>query len=420
MKIAWVDKAPAPAPEREARARDAVDRTTWRRPETVSGQRRLPPGLREALARSHAPGLDGLRMVAVFLVVFYHFGFQAVPGGHGVLGFFVLSGFLITWLLLKEQERFGSISLRLFYLRRLLRIVPAFLCFWLVWTAALVLTGKRIVWGQAISALVYLSNYYSAILGDPHTGYSHTWSLGIEEQFYLLWPVGLIALWRRPERAPAILAAAIGAVWVHRAVLQFVVGADQQYFYAAFDTRADHLLAGCLLAVLLHGGRLPWLWRRLCTPWMSLVVSALLATSIWMSTVSGFLYRDMVGFAVEPLLVAVVLAQAMALHDSPPWRWLNWPWVRYLGVLSYSIYLYQQVVIWPVKRMLAPAPLVVQLAVALGVLLLVAGASYHLVERPFLRLKERIAARRGSPAREGHHVRVGDGRPSRPTPQEQF
>ena len=143
MKIAWVDKAPAPAPEREARARDAVDRTTWRRPETVSGQRRLPPGLREALARSHAPGLDGLRMVAVFLVVFYHFGFQAVPGGHGVLGFFVLSGFLITWLLLKEQERFGSISLRLFYLRRLLRIVPAFLCFWLIWTAALVLTGKR-------------------------------------------------------------------------------------------------------------------------------------------------------------------------------------------------------------------------------------------------------------------------------------
>jgi len=337
-------------------------------------------------------------MVAVSLVVFYHFGFQRVPGGHGVLGFFVLSGFLITWLLLKEQERFGSISLRLFYLRRVLRIVPAFLCFWLLWTAALVLSGKHIVWGQAVSALVYVSNYYHAILGDPDTGFSHTWSLGIEEQFYLLWPLSLIALWRRPERAPAILAAAIGAVWVYRAVLQFVVGAGQQYFYAAFDTRADHLLAGCLLAALLHGGRLPWLWERLCTPWMSLVVGALLATSVWMSTVGGFVYRDVVGFAIEPVLVAAVLAQAMALHESAPWRWLNWPWVRYLGVLSYSIYLYQQVVIGPVKRILAPAPPLVQLVVTLGVLLLVAAASYHLVERPFLRLKERIGSRKGSPS----------------------
>jgi len=100
----------------------------------------------------------------------YHLGFQAVPGGYGVLAFFVLSGFLITWVLLKEQERFGTFSLRLFYFRRVLRIFPAFYCFWLLWTAALLLFDKRIVWGQPLSAFAFLTNYHQAIFGDPNTG----------------------------------------------------------------------------------------------------------------------------------------------------------------------------------------------------------------------------------------------------------
>jgi peptidoglycan/LPS O-acetylase OafA/YrhL len=379
---AWEKRTPLEATEPAASSRPETTQRVWR----------LPPALREALSRSHAPGLDGLRMVAVLLVVFYHFGFQWVPGGHGVLLFFVLSGFLITWLLLKEQARFGTISLRLFYLRRALRIFPAFFCFWFLWTAALVLSGKRILWGQAISAFFYVSNYYNAILGDPNTGYSHTWSLAIEEQFYLLWPLSLLALWRRPDRAPGILATCIGAVWIHRAVLQFGVGAGQQYFYSAFDTRADHLLVGCLLAVLLHRGRLAWLWERLCTARMSVAVVGLLVTSVWMSEEWGFAYRDVVGFAIDPVLMAVLVVQAMAMRESPLWRWLNWSWVRYLGTISYSIYLYQQIVVDPLKRALAADPLIVQLTFTLGALVLVASSSYYFVERPFLRLKGRIAS----------------------------
>ena len=358
----------------------------------LKGNTVLPVTLREGLSSSHLPGLDGLRMVAVFLVVFYHLGFPTASGGHGVLIFFVLSGFLITWLLLKEQEQFGSISLRLFYLRRVLRIFPAFYCFWLLWTAAQLLFDKPIVWGQALSALAYLTNYYQAIFGDPDTGYSHTWSLGIEEQFYLLWPVCLLALGRDGQRIPAVLVAVIGTVWVYRGVLQFVVGIDQGYIYEAFDTRADHLAIGCLLAVLLRSGRLPWLWGWLCIPWMSILTLSLLVTSVWLAQVFGTTYRNVVGFAIDPLLVAVLIAQVIALRESVLWRWLNWRWVRYLGTLSYSIYLYQQVVIPPIQKTLASYPLPVRLGVALATVILVAGVSYHLVEQPFLRLKNTIAS----------------------------
>jgi len=349
--------------------------------------------IRQGLSSSHLPSLDGLRAVAVFLVILYHLGFQAIPGGHGVLAFFVLSGFLITWLLLKEQEQSGTISLRQFYLRRALRILPAFLCFWVLWTALLLVFHKRVVWGQGLSALVFLNDYYQAIFGDPNTGYSHTWSLGIEEQFYLLWPASLYALGRRPRRVAAALVAVIGAVWVHRAVLQFVVGIDQGYIYEAFDTRADHLAIGCLLAVALRQGYLQRMWEWLSTPWLSVLALSLLVASVWLSHVFGTVYRNVLGFAVDPVLVAVLIAQVIALRESPLWRWLNWRWVRHLGALSYSLYLYQQVVIGPVMKAFASRPLPVQLAAALAAVILAASASYHLVERPFLRLKARAPAR---------------------------
>jgi len=138
------------------------------------------------------------------------------------------------------------------------------------------------------------------------------------------------------------------------------------------------------------------LWRWLCAPWMSLLALALLVGSIFASQVLGTTYRNVVGFAVDPLLVAVLIAQIIALHRSPLWRWLSWRWVRYLGTLSYSIYLYQQVVIHPVRERFAAYLPAIQLAVTLGAVFLFAAASYHLVERPFLRLKDRIGGGRGT------------------------
>src|SRR3984893_4831509 len=241
----------------------------------------LPTQLESLLDRSHIPALDGLRAVAVFLVIIAHFGFAQVPGAHGVMIFFVLSGFLITWLLLKESERYGKISLAGFYKRRTLRIFPAFYVYWLILITLLVATGKAVLWPHAWSALFYTSNYYSAINGDPNNGLSHTWSLAIEEQFYLLWPFVFLMLRGNLKRMTVFLTAVIGAVWIHRAILCFVFHVDQAYIYAAFDTRLDELMVGCLVAVLLKRRSLSGLWRAIsASAFLPFVTLAVLAVSI--------------------------------------------------------------------------------------------------------------------------------------------
>ncbi len=146
------------------------------------------------------------------------FDTNLVNGGLGVMMFFVLSGFLITWLLLIEGDKNGKISLTKFYMRRTLRIFPAFYFFWFCGISIYILRGHHIVWPEALSAFFYLSNYYYGIpLGEADGSlFSHTWSLCVEEQFYLLWPLlgvaaGLAARLgaRKPRRALTILAALV-------------------------------------------------------------------------------------------------------------------------------------------------------------------------------------------------------------------
>ena len=344
--------------------------------------------LSSGLQKSHIPGLDGLRLVAVMLVILYHFGYDIIPGGHGVMIFFVLSGFLITWLLLKEHEKTGTLSLRGFYRRRILRIFPAFYAFWILWTSALLIFDKPVPWAQAIAALGYVSNYYTAIVGDPNTGYSHTWSLAIEEQFYLLWPLALLAIGDRVSSRIRALALFIAGVWVYRCLLVVTHSADQGYIYAAFDTRADHLAVGCLLAVVLRHGYLNRFWHFACRPWASCMTMAIFAASVALGQWIGTSWRDTVGFAVDPILIAILIAQTIALRETRLWRWLNWRWVTFGGTLSYSMYLYQQVLIHPIRHLLQTNPEFVQLIAVLAAIVLVAMSSYYLVEKPFLGLKQ--------------------------------
>jgi len=354
----------------------------------------LPENLKTGLQLSQLPALDGLRAVAAFLVVFYHFGFDSVPGGLGVLIFFVLSGFLITWLLLKENDKYGGISLRNFYVRRSLRIFPAFYCYWLLYVGLVLISHRRIVWNQAIYALFYINNYFQAIHGDPNTGLSHTWSLGIEEQFYLLWAPLFFLLRKRPDRQVWALLGLIVAVCVHRELLQFVFGVWQGYIYEAFDTRADHLLMGCLLALLVRLGFLGGFWRAICSHLaLSVITIFLLLASVALEIRFGSTYRDAVGFVVDPFLVALLIVQAIAFRGVIFWRWMQFAWVRYLGRISYSTYLYQQIAIDPIRKRLVGFPVLIQLASVVTAVILLASVSYFFIERPFLNLKDRFRER---------------------------
>lgn len=359
-------------------------------PRSFAGRFQLPASLAQGLGGSHLPSLDGLRAIAAFLVVFYHCFLPAFPGGLGVLAFFVLSGFLITWLLLKEEERFGKVSLKQFYVRRSLRIFPAFYVYWALLMGAHIIAGKHMAMGQAISSLLYVGNYYQAVVGDPKTGLSHTWSLGVEEQFYLLWPMTFLWL-KGNQRRMRFLLWSIAGVWLYRELLVLIVHAHQQYIYQAFDARADHLMIGCLLAVALREGLWTPLWRSLVAVrslvWLTL---GLLACSAVCTDHYGSMYRDAVGFIVDPILIAILIVQVIAHNSVGFGAVLNWRWVRYLGTISYAIYLYHGHAILVADKMTGTLPAVVSMFVGILSVIAVASASYWFLEEPFLRMRARF------------------------------
>lgn len=353
------------------------------------------------LAARRIPALQGLRAIAISLVVVYHFGFRGMPGGYGVLIFYVLSGFLITWLLLKEDERYGTVSLRRFYTTRALRLLPAFY-FFLAFALALVLAlHKPVAWSQVCATLFFGANYFQAIHPEhlANSILGHLWSLALEEQFYLLWPVAFLLLRRNRRRLAIVLAVTIVGVWVYRAAL-VRLGVSDRYIYHAFETRIDHLLVGCLTAVALKCEFAPRLSRfAMGSTWMPLLPGLALAGSAVYG--AGHLrYRDAVGFAIDPLLVAFLMVQLIASSTRRPWCWLENPALAWLARISYSLYLYQQVGMSPV-RIFPHAPIALHFAACVALSLAMAVASYHLVEKPFLHLKDRLA---GSPRSEQRSV----------------
>lgn len=355
--------------------------------------------LRSRLLLPSIPALDGIRAIAVFLVILYHLSIQralpAFPGPLGVLGFFVLSGFLITWLLIKEEEKYGSISLKGFYRRRALRIFPAFYVFWIVAVASrLVAHGQDVPWSQAVSAFFYVSNYLHAIFHPTPDYMIHTWSLSAEEQFYLLWPLSFVMLSKKKRLLMLGLGSVIAAIWVHRVHLWIVVHATNYITYA-FDTRADALLVGCLFALALKEGLGKGLLEKVCRPvWAPVITILLIGVSVFAGQLSEG-YKLTGGLAIEPLLVAILMCQLVLHSASGPWKWLNAKSMVYLGKISYPLYLYHMLATHLATRLDARIPgSNTPLFVTTGILLavLIASCSYQFVEKPFLALKDKSSS----------------------------
>lgn len=340
------------------------------------------------LGRRHIPIFDGIRGIAMFFVIVAHSGLVWVPADLGVSMFFVISGFLITWLLLKEQESTGGISLRDFYVRRTFRIFPAYYAFLAFSLAVDTVQGDRWSAWRIASNFGYFTNYYNAALGHPSNSTAHIWSLAVEEQFYLLWPVAFIALSRLGQQA--MKQALLGIVVLVAAWRTFgfvVLDLGPSYAYNAFDTRLDNLAIGLLMAVWAHDPRFVRGALRLVKHWWAPVPTFLLLLASRLLTPPWYHYGP--GLTVDALLIAVLFVQLMQLSEARPWKFIDLPLLRWLGTISYPCYLYHQWGLGLGHKFHALSPLG-QFLVGLVATIGFGAGSWYVIEKPMLAVRRRF------------------------------
>ena len=359
----------------------------------------------------HVPALDGVRALAVLAVLAFHAGLPWASGGFlGVDAFFVLSGYLITTLLLAEQGRTGRIALGSFWRRRAARLLPALLLV----VAASTLAARALMpaedltrlRGDGLAAVFYLANWRMVLDGDDYfsqtaapSPFEHTWSLGIEEQFYLVWPLLLTVLIAgaagHRTALRRVLVVCVGGVVVSTVLLAAAYRAtDPGRAYYGTDTRGASLLVGAALAVAVAGR-----WPAAVTGGVRLGSRAARAALGWAAAIgAGWLvwlvghtdgadarlYRG--GLLLVALAVAAVLAHVVLVPDGWSARVLSWRPLVLLGVISYGVYLWH----WPVYVVVNAGRTgrtgLDLVALRCLVTLALAVASYLLVERPLRRL----------------------------------
>jgi len=339
-----------------------------------------------ALMSKQIPALYAVRATAVFLVILFHFGLN-VNGAFGVELFLVLSGFLITRILMYENDKRHRVSLKNFYRKRILRIIPAFYAYLIFGLLVHIVRHHEIPWRSIIASALFVQNYHDAIFHTGDTYVGHSWYLSIQMQFYLLWPLVFSVFRKNLSQLIKLLVITILGVWIYRAILWFGIGVYQGYIYHAFEARVDHVLVGCLLAVLIKMDTIANLAYKVSWhPSFPLITIAILGISA--SFHSHFDYRYSVGYAFEPILIAVLIVQLVGVSCCPVWRTLTEnPVVKYLGQISYSLYLYQQLILFTARRITQSLPIVIQLIFAIVVTIIAASASYFLVERQFAKIR---------------------------------
>ncbi|NUL43614.1 acyltransferase [Cellulosimicrobium funkei] len=345
---------------------------------------------------SFRPDIQGLRAFAVIAVLLDHLFAWPAGGFLGVDVFFVVSGFLITGLLIREHERTGTISFRAFYGRRIKRILPAsFLVLFVTVVASYVVfpeTRARSTLLDAIWALFFAGNWRFATNGTDYfqegtlpSPIQHYWSLGVEEQFYMVWPwlmLGLFALWAHFRRASTrtVLSMAIGVIILGSFVWALTeTASDPTWAYFSTLSRAWELGVGALLAVagpLLL--RIPGVIRPYLT-WAGL--AGMVASVLWITSDGGAFPAPLAALPV--LSVALVIAAGAGPAARAPWILTN-PISRYIGDISFSLYLWH----WPVIVLLVAVMPAGDPAYYLSALVLSVGlsvVSYHLIEDPLRR-----------------------------------
>ena len=367
-----------------------------------------PPLPTPGAAAGRIPSLDGLRGIAIALVLLQH-GWHSLPellaplapfAGNGSLGvsiFFLLSGFLIFSLSVREQERTGEFDWRQFYLRRILRIFPCFY-FYLLFVLTLAHLGLLTVTDRTIFAAETFSLNYHHVwdpwpVGLDYHVIGHYWTLALEEQFYLTWPL-LMFLFVRGRLVPTLAGVIVLAPAI-RVVSYFLTPDSRPQIGMMFHTGFDGIAAGVLLGELLRRERTKAKLQCLArNPWVlgaaiafPAIVSPLLTEKF------GGAYALTVGRTLDFACLALVLTAAVTVKDTVLFRVLNWRPLCALGVLSYSLYVWNNLFLnaesgWATNVF----PFNFLCVAAMGLF------SYFCIEKPFLSLKDRFHRRVATPA----------------------
>jgi len=338
----------------------------------------------------HIPSLDGIRGIAVLLVFVAHAGLQdIVPGGLGVTIFFFLSGYLITSLLCGEHAKTGHISLKNFYLRRFFRIIPPMyltlmLSLFVAWE-----TRQHVSLTAFLFQLAQLTNYYE-LFGSgnlsPFTG--PLWSLAVEEHFYLLFPIALVAMlrhWNR-SRIALILASVclVELLWRTVLVTQFHTSTD--YTYMATDTRMDSILFGCILA-LWKNPRQDTSFSPAVSIAALIVGSGLLLSSL---VVRNPVFRETLRYTLQGVALLPIFYCAVRFSHWHIFNWLESNVMRTLGLISYVFYLSH----WGIIQLLhqvVPNRIVGGI-VAFAATLAFSGLVYVLLEKRMGKIRQKLHA----------------------------
>jgi peptidoglycan/LPS O-acetylase OafA/YrhL len=304
------------------------------------------PDTRPVEGFGYIPGLDGIRAISIALVMVAHYGFgNIVPGGLGVTIFFFLSGFLITGLLLKEQDTSGLISVPNFYARRFLRLTPELLLLIVVgFTIGRFVVPLRIVDG--VTALTYTTNYFT-LYNEAFVGadirWPHLWSLAVEEHFYLTFPLIVVFLGKTPKLLLSFLitvclAALMWRLYIvaYSAPFGFLQsGTVNPYTYVATDCRFDSIAYGCLTAVLF--AKFPMPLKHNWMAWSAVVAAALL---MLISLIfRGEDFRETYRYSLQGIAMILLFYGLFGTGTSMLTTILEAPILRKMGVLSYGAYL---------------------------------------------------------------------------------
>ncbi len=355
----------------------------------------------------YIPSLDGLRAGAVMLVVLAHFGLDGfVPGGFGVTAFFWISGYLLTGQMLSEIGRSGRLNFARFYLRRLMRLMPAAIVYILIAGGAFVAIGGSMTLLAWLAAIFYGANYYDLYVTFPslpsgvQSPLTHLWSLAVEEHFYIIWPVALVALHRRRWTLAVLLAVCAGVLawrlWLYDACFigqlpgppGGICGLKPDYrLYKATDTRLDSIAWGAMVAVLAASQHRAAVSRILASRILQAIALAILLAGF---VVRDNMFREVWRYSLQGISLCILIP-AVTGPNSLIRRLLELPPIVLLGRFSYSIYLWHWAAVsfsdWSHPEHNTAWAIQAICITTIGTLI-----SYYAIERPMITLRRRAGS----------------------------